>query len=301
MVRDHALKRLTLAALMIVLVLGLAACYKDAGENVQPTSYRVELSDLTPTQTVLAPSPTVPLPTAGPTTTRTLVPTTTPADLLQTPDDLGAAPTEEVLPAGDATRAPALPPSFTPPAGAAVQAESLIVTPGLSDIQPSNTPRPTIDPTLMPTPTLLPGEENPCIHVVQPNDTLYGIARDLEVELDALVAENLDVLGGQSTYLQIGWQLHIPGCVEEGAEGTPQAESTEQAAPAAVGGASATPRATLTPTSQSGPTTHVVQQGETIYAIARQYGVSPQAIIDANGLANPNRISPGDTLTIPGP
>jgi len=291
MERDHILKRMTLAALLAVLALGLAACYKDAGENVQPTSYRVDLSDLTPTRTPLPPSPTVPLPTAGPTSTRTLVPTTTPAD---------AAPVDEALAAGDGEQTPALPPSFTPPAAAPLQAESLIVTPGLSDIVPSNTPRPTIDPTLMPTPTPLPAEDNPCIHVVQPNDTLYGIARDLEVEMDALIAANQDLLAGPYTYLQIGWQLHIPGCVEEGAEGTPQAEGTVQAAPA-VGATSGAPAPTLAPTAQGGPVTHVVQPGETIYAIARKYGVSPQAIIDANGLSNPNRISPGDTLTIPAP
>ena len=46
-------------------------------------------------------------------------------------------------------------------------------------------------------------------------------------------------------------------------------------------------------------TTHVVQSGETVYSIARQYGVSPQAIIDANNLANPDLLSVGDTLIIP--
>ena len=44
---------------------------------------------------------------------------------------------------------------------------------------------------------------------------------------------------------------------------------------------------------------HVVQPGETIWCIARGYGVSPWAITAQNGLVNPNRIEPGTILSIP--
>lgn len=44
---------------------------------------------------------------------------------------------------------------------------------------------------------------------------------------------------------------------------------------------------------------HVVQQGETLSAIAKAYGVTAKAIIDANKLKNPNRLSIGQTLFIP--
>jgi len=44
---------------------------------------------------------------------------------------------------------------------------------------------------------------------------------------------------------------------------------------------------------------HVVQPGETIYCIARAYGVSPWAIASQNGLVNPNLIYPGQVLAIP--
>lgn len=46
--------------------------------------------------------------------------------------------------------------------------------------------------------------------------------------------------------------------------------------------------------------THTVQPGETLYSIARQYGVTAQAIAFANGITNPNLIFPGQVLTIPG-
>jgi len=44
---------------------------------------------------------------------------------------------------------------------------------------------------------------------------------------------------------------------------------------------------------------HVVQPGETVYAIGRAYQVRPDAIAFCSGLINPSRIYPGSWLTIP--
>ncbi len=49
-----------------------------------------------------------------------------------------------------------------------------------------------------------------------------------------------------------------------------------------------------------GPRTHVVKPGEWIYSIARLYNVTPYAIVQANQIINPNRLYPGQVLTIPG-
>jgi LysM repeat protein len=46
-------------------------------------------------------------------------------------------------------------------------------------------------------------------------------------------------------------------------------------------------------------TTHTVQPGEWIYSIARQYNVSPQAIIEANALQDPSLLYSGQQLIIP--
>src|SRR5579859_1968014 len=46
--------------------------------------------------------------------------------------------------------------------------------------------------------------------------------------------------------------------------------------------------------------THTVQNGETLTSIAAQYGVSVDALTTANGIAAPNLIFVGETLTIPG-
>lgn len=51
---------------------------------------------------------------------------------------------------------------------------------------------------------------------------------------------------------------------------------------------------------QDGSTTHTVQRGETLFRIAQRYGVSMDAIIQANGLTNPSRILVGQQLVIPG-
>lgn len=47
-------------------------------------------------------------------------------------------------------------------------------------------------------------------------------------------------------------------------------------------------------------TTYVVQAGDTLSGIAVKCGVSMQAIISANGISNPNLVSVGQRLTIPG-
>ena len=44
---------------------------------------------------------------------------------------------------------------------------------------------------------------------------------------------------------------------------------------------------------------YVVQAGDTIWRIAQQYGVTPEAIIRANDLPDPNLIFPGQVLMIP--
>lgn len=55
--------------------------------------------------------------------------------------------------------------------------------------------------------------------------------------------------------------------------------------------------ADTTPTGAAG--VHVVQPGDTLSAIAGTYGVSMQAIIDANGLVDPDNLTAGDELQIP--
>ena len=47
------------------------------------------------------------------------------------------------------------------------------------------------------------------------------------------------------------------------------------------------------------PASHTVQPGETLSAIANRYGVTPEAIAQANGIANPNLLHAGQELQLP--
>jgi LysM repeat protein len=61
-----------------------------------------------------------------------------------------------------------------------------------------------------------------------------------------------------------------------------------------------TPEPTLTPTPQ-GPTTYIVEVGDTLGSIAETFGVEVLAIMAANNLSDPNQIQVGVTLIIPAP
>lgn len=307
MLRYRVFNHGALLSVLLVVSLVASACYKDAGSDVQPTSRQVNLTDIAPTTPAPPTTTDTPEITVEPeeTATRTLVPTTTPAGF--TADTPIAVPDEDAdtldappLPtaAGLATdTSPAATPTQLMASGASVQSiaatptQILITTPGMNDILPTATPMPTVDLTNAPTPTAIPVEENPCIYVVQPLDTLYSIAQQHEVVLNDLVAANGEYLGGSAlTPLQIGWELQLPGCELEG-ESVVE-EPVEPGEPAAddAGVATAAP---------GSPVVHVVKAGEGIFAIARLYGVTPQQIIDANNLINPNLIYPGDELIIP--
>ena len=44
-----------------------------------------------------------------------------------------------------------------------------------------------------------------------------------------------------------------------------------------------------------------VKENDTVYSIAKEYGVAPSKIIEYNGLERPGRISVGEELLIPMP
>lgn len=47
------------------------------------------------------------------------------------------------------------------------------------------------------------------------------------------------------------------------------------------------------------PTIHVVARGDTLWVIARRYGTTVEALMEANDISNPNRLSVGQELVIP--
>jgi murein DD-endopeptidase MepM/ murein hydrolase activator NlpD len=57
---------------------------------------------------------------------------------------------------------------------------------------------------------------------------------------------------------------------------------------------------TAAPPGQSDPEVHVVQAGETLFLIAQHYGTTIDAIVAANALLDPDQLSVGQRLVIPG-
>jgi LysM repeat protein len=147
------------------------------------------------------------------------------------------------------------------------------------------TEEPTAEPTVEPTPEptaasteeTVEGEptqvvEVPSTYAVQRGDTLMEIANQFGVNVIELGRLN-NILNYNLIY--VGQVLNLP--VEE----------------------EAAPEATPAPTNTPAPVRHFVQFGDSIYRIAARYGVTAQAIIEANGIDNPNRIYYGQMLTIP--
>ena len=111
------------------------------------------------------------------------------------------------------------------------------------------------------------------VHPVRPGETVAGIASAYDVDPGELMREN----GLESPRdLEPGQQIVIPGRTgETGASGISGAEAAEAA-----------------------PRTHRVRRGETLFSIARRYGVRVTEIKELNGLRS-DVIRVGQRLEIP--
>jgi len=137
-------------------------------------------------------------------------------------------------------------------------------------VSSSSTTNPVVTPDQpVPVPT---GAE---VHLVRSGDTLSEIARTYGVSVNSIKdANNL-----RSDVIQIGQRLLVPS------GGTPL-PSPAPADPAPV---DPTP---------AGQVTHVIKVGETLFSIARKYGVSSQLLADMNNIDNPAALKVGQSLII---
>jgi len=103
-------------------------------------------------------------------------------------------------------------------------------------------------------------------HVVVKGDTIAGIASRYGIPQRQLIEAN----GLTNGVVYVGQRLSL---VPSGGASAPAA---------------------------SGARTHTVASGETLSTIARRYGTTVSAIVQASGLSDPNRIRVGQRLTIPG-
>lgn len=108
---------------------------------------------------------------------------------------------------------------------------------------------------------------SPTIHVVVEGDTLWGIA--IKYGTTPARLTELNRLADED-YLQIGQRLRLPG-------------GSSDPTPAATGSAGK----------------HVVQEGDTLFAIAKQHATTVSTLIRINGLANADLLQVGQVLALP--
>ena len=171
-------------------------------------------------------------------------------------------------------------------ARAATPTAELVSTPAFTPTSAPPTPTATAQAAPTPIPTLIPtpipvsppptsgGAGQGGTYVVRRGDTLFSIARRLGTDVATL--RQLNNLAGDA--IAVGQVLKVPG-----AGGTPAPTSILMPTPAPSGQARE----------------HIVQRGEYLATIAAQYGVTVNAIIQANALRNPNLLTPGQKLIIP--
>lgn len=110
------------------------------------------------------------------------------------------------------------------------------------------------------------------IHVVQEGDSLFSLANRYSVSVQAIMDAN--GISDPNIKLSAGSTLIIPI----------ETATTEQ---------------TSATTSTTAPETYAVQPGDTLVTIAQRFGVTVEALIAANELANPEMLSIGQVLTLP--
>lgn len=103
-----------------------------------------------------------------------------------------------------------------------------------------------------------------------------------------------------AAHASYGYKFVAEGRLEEAKEEFSRALAVKPGGEEAIAGLQQLAGGTPTPTSSPEPQhiTYVVRRGDTLYSIARQYGVTVQAIMAANGLSNYN-IYVGQQLRIP--
>ena len=120
-------------------------------------------------------------------------------------------------------------------------------------------------------------------YVIQPGDTLSAIAQTYGVSAEVIASANNIV---NPNLIYSGQTIIIP-------DGSPPSDTPPTEAPPPE----ATPPAEAPPPAG---TTYTIQSGDTLLQIAALHGVTLQALIQANNIANPSLIFAGSELTIPG-
>lgn len=239
---------------------------------VPPTSTPVPAVGTPVPTTVVVSSPVPPTPTTGPTNTP-FPPTPTQENLLlptSTPFGLDATATAF---AGGATP--------VRPAITIVPSTPIPVSP-----VPTSTPDPSV---LNPFPGRI-------THTVQRGDTVFDLARRYGSSMDAIIFANGLNRNGFISVNQV-LVIPVPGGTQPQPPATPTVvvivRPTTAPQPTPV-----PPGAPITPP-PPGTAIYQVSRGDTLAAIASRFNTTVAAIVQLNGITNPNRIFVGQRLLVP--
>ena len=131
---------------------------------------------------------------------------------------------------------------------------------------------------------------SPRTYTVAAGDTLWHVAQQFATTTAALVdANHLD----DPDHLVAGTQLALPSGVSAAPASQAPAPAAPQTPPAAAKTTASPKRSLLVP--------YTVQAGETLGQIAQQFDATADAIAQASGLDDPNRLSIGTVLKVPLP
>lgn len=122
--------------------------------------------------------------------------------------------------------------------------------------------------------------QSPCgpSYVMQPGDTLFAVTQQCGVPLPALLDANPQI--GDINDIAVGTAIAIPG----GPGAAPQPPAADAPQPPAAADAQ----------------THTVAPGESLSAIARQFGVTVEDLMAANPGLDPGGLQIGITIRLPG-
>lgn len=163
---------------------------------------------------------------------------------------------------------------------------------------PGTTPAETAAPAPNPAPE--PVATAPVYHVVRTGETLGIIARQYGLTWQDIATQNNIP---NPNRILVGQQLVIMTASAPDTAAVapvPVNEPVVEAQPVLVSPPEPTAAPITTTPEQPTTRTHIVQPGQHLASIARQYGVSWSVIAQANNITDPNRIYAGQNLTIPG-
>ena len=149
---------------------------------------------------------------------------------------------------------------------------------------------------LVPAPGSTPLPPQSVMHIVQPGETLESIGALYGVDVSVLLAQN-QLADAASIY--VGQLLDVT--VSAAPILTPTPDTTPEPSPQAVTSISGdVAEVALLPDQPSTIVVHTVARGDTLFRIAKQYGVTVNELAQVNHIDDPTLIYPGQVLLIPG-